>query len=39
MAIMATVARLGGPGKARLRVLEDPNGLVELKESFTVGQR
>ncbi|CAJ1335602.1 unnamed protein product [Effrenium voratum] len=29
--------RLGGPGKARLRVLEDPNGLLELTESFTVG--
>ena len=34
---IAFAMRLGGPGKARLRVLEDPNGLLELTESFTVG--
>mmetsp|Transcript_14291 Transcript_14291/g.44703 ORF Transcript_14291/g.44703 Transcript_14291/m.44703 type:complete len:743 (+) Transcript_14291:1-2229(+) len=28
---------LGGPGKARLRVLEDENGLLQLSEAFTVG--
>lgn len=31
------LARLGGESKARMRVLEDPAGLFELKDSYTVG--